>query len=135
TVALNGPAWGQTDMIWSALAVLVVAFALRERWAEMMLAFGAAVAFKLQAVFIAPFLLYMVLSRRISPRYYVLPLVAYAVMMLPAWFAGRPAWSLATVYLEQAGAYRWLSMNAPNPWSFVQYTRLISYESGVVIGS
>src|SRR5690606_41447318 len=55
-----------------ALAVLVVAFALRGRWAEMMLAFGAAVAFKLQAVFIAPFLLYMVLSRRISPRYYVL---------------------------------------------------------------
>ncbi|MFC7556194.1 hypothetical protein ACFQU7_34105 [Pseudoroseomonas wenyumeiae] len=51
---LNGPAWGQTDMVWSALAALSVAFALRERWAAMMLAFGMAVAFKLQAVFIAP---------------------------------------------------------------------------------
>jgi Gpi18-like mannosyltransferase len=135
SVALNGPAWGQTDMIWSALAALVVAFALRQRWAAMMLAFGAAVAFKLQAIFIAPFLLYMVLSYRIGPRYFLLPVLAYAMMMLPAWLAGRPAWGLATVYLEQAGAYRWLSLNAPNPWSFVQYTRLISYETGVLLGS
>jgi Gpi18-like mannosyltransferase len=135
SVALNGPAWGQTDMIWSALAALVVAFALRQRWAAMMLAFGAAVAFKLQAIFIAPFLLYMVLSYRIGPRYFFLPVLAYAAMMLPAWLAGRPAWGLATVYLEQAGAYRWLSLNAPNPWSFVQYTRLISYETGVLLGS
>jgi Gpi18-like mannosyltransferase len=135
SVALNGPAWGQTDMIWSALAALVVAFALRQRWAAMMLAFGAAVAFKLQAVFVAPFLLYMVLSYRISPRYFLLPVLAYAAMMLPAWLAGRPAWGLATVYLEQAGAYRWLSLNAPNPWSFVQYTRLISYETGVLLGT
>ncbi|WP_147425960.1 hypothetical protein [Teichococcus wenyumeiae] len=135
SVVLNGPAWGQTDMVWSALAALSVAFALRERWAAMMLAFGMAVAFKLQAVFIAPFLLYMVLAYRVSPRYFPLPVLAYAAMMLPAWLAGRPAWSLATIYLEQAGAYRWLSMNAPNPWSFVQYTRLISYETGVLIGS
>jgi Gpi18-like mannosyltransferase len=135
SVALNGPAWGQTDMIWSALAALVVAFALRERWAAMMMVFGVAVAFKLQAIFIAPFLLYMVLSRRVSPRYFLLPVLSYAVMMLPAWLAGRPAWGLATVYLEQAGAYHWLSMNAPNPWAFVQYTRLLSYEAGVLLGS
>ena len=135
SVMLNGPAWGQTDTIWSALAALVVAFALRERWAAMMLVFGAAVAFKLQAIFIAPFLLYMVLSRRVSPRHFLLPLLAYAAMMLPAWLAGRPAWDLATVYLEQAGTYRWLSMNAPNPWSFVQYSRLLSYEAGVMLGT
>lgn len=135
SVALNGPAWGQTDMIWSALAALSVAYALRERWAAMMLAFGVAVAFKLQAVFIAPFLLHMVLSRRISPRYFLLPALSYALMMLPAWLAGRPAWDLATIYLEQAGAYHWLSMNAPNPWSFVQFMRLVPYETGVMIGS
>lgn len=135
SVALNGPAWGQTDTIWSGLAALVVAFALRERWAAMMLAFGAAVAFKLQAIFIAPFLLYVVLSRRLSPRYFLLPLLAYAAMMLPAWLAGRPAWDLATVYVEQAGTYRWLSMNAPNPWSFVQYTRMVPYETGVFLGT
>lgn len=135
SVALNGPAWGQTDMIWSALAALSVAYALRERWAAMMLAFGVAVAFKLQAVFIAPFLLHMLLSRRVHPGYFLLPAFSYAAMMLPAWLAGRPAWDLATVYLEQAGAYHWLSMNAPNPWSFVQFMRLVPYGAGVIIGS
>lgn len=135
SVALNGPAWGQTDTIWGALAALVVAFALRGHWAAMMLAFGAAVAFKLQAVFIAPFLLYMVLSRRIGLGYFLLPVLAYAAMLVPAWLAGRPAWDLATVYLEQAGTYHWLSMNSPNPWAFVQYTRLLSYETGVILGT
>jgi Gpi18-like mannosyltransferase len=135
SVALNGPAWGQTDTIWAALAALVVAFALRGQWAAMMLAFGVAVAFKLQAVFIAPFLLYMVLSRRIGLGYFLLPVLAYAGMLVPAWLAGRPAWDLATVYLEQAGTYRWLSMNSPNPWAFVQYTRLLSYEAGVILGT
>lgn len=135
TVALNGAAWGQTDTIWSGLAVLVVAFALRERWAAMLIAFGMALAFKLQAIFIAPFVLHIFLSRRVGLRYLPLPLLAYAVMMLPAWLGGRPAWDLATVYLDQAGTYRWLSMNAPNPWSFVQYLRLVPYETGVIIGT
>ncbi|MDP3418327.1 hypothetical protein [Falsiroseomonas sp.] len=135
TVALNGAAWGQTDTIWSGLAVLVVAFALRERWAAMLIAFGIALAFKLQAIFIAPFILYIILSRRIGLRYLPLPLLAYAAMMLPAWLGGRPAWDLATVYLDQAGTYRWLSMNAPNPWSLVQYLRLLPYETGVIIGT
>lgn len=134
TVALNGPAWGQTEAIWAGLAVLAVASALRHEWAAMMIAFGAAIAFKLQAIFIAPFILYIALSHRIPIRLLFLPLVAYAAMMIPAWLAGRPAWQLATVYLEQAGAYRWLSMNAPNPWAFIQYLHLLSYETGVVIG-
>lgn len=135
SVMLNGAAWGQTDTIWAGLAALVVSFALRGQWAAMMLAFGAALAFKLQAILIAPFLLHVVLSRRLGLQYLPLPLLAYAAMMLPAWIAGRPAWELATVYLEQAGTYRWLSMNAPNPWAFVQYGRLLTYEAGVLLGT
>lgn len=135
TVALNGPAWGQTDTIWSGLAALAVGFALRDRLAAMMMIFGVAVAFKLQAVFIAPFLLYVLLSRRAALQYLPLPALTYAGMMLPAWLAGRPAWDLATVYLEQAGAYRWLSMNSPNPWAFVQYGRLVPYELGMALGA
>ncbi|NKE44146.1 hypothetical protein HB662_05120 [Roseomonas frigidaquae] len=135
SMILNAPVWGQTDTIWAGLAALVVSFALRGQWAAMLLAFGAAVAFKLQSIFIAPFLLHVVLSRRVGLRLLPLPLLAYAAMMLPAWLAGRPAWELATVYLEQAGTYRWLSMNAPNPWAFVQYARLMSYETGVLLGT
>ena len=135
SVVLNGPTWGQTDTIWSGLTALVVAFAIRGNLAAMMMVFGVAVAFKLQAIFIMPFLLYMLISRRVAPPCLLLLALAYVAMMLPAWLAGRSAWSLATVYFEQAGAYRWLSMNAPNPWAFVQYARLIPYEDGVVLGT
>lgn len=134
TVALNAAAWGQTDAIWAGLAALAVAAALRERWPLMMLAFGAAVAFKLQAILIAPFILHMMLARRLPVALLGLAALAYALSLLPAWLAGRPALDLALVYLEQARTYQWLSMNAPNPWAFVQALRLVDYGTGSAIG-
>jgi Gpi18-like mannosyltransferase len=134
TLALNAAAWGQVDAYWSALALLAVTAALRGRFALMMAAFGAALAFKAQAVFLGPFILYVVLANRVRWRTWLVAVVAYAGMLLPAWIAGRPALDLATIYLEQAQAYHWLSMNAPNPWAFVQYFRLMSLEVGLVVG-
>lgn len=134
TPVLNGPLWGQIDTVWVGFAAVAVAAAIAERPASMLLAFGAAVAFKLQAVVIGPFLLYMAISRRIPLRLLILPAVAYVALVTPAWLAGRPAWELATIYLEQGQTYRWLSMNAPNPWAFVQHLHLLSYDTGVVVG-
>jgi Gpi18-like mannosyltransferase len=134
TPALNGALWGQVDAFWAGLVILGIAAALREHWMAMMVALGAAVAFKAQAVMIGPFVLYIMISRRIPISLVVVPVLTYVVLMLPAWAAGRPAWELATIYLEQGNAYRWLAMNSPNPWAFIQYFDLLSYEVGVPIG-
>ena len=48
--------------------------------------------------------------------------------------AARPPGDLARVYLDQSGTYRWLSMNVPNPWFFVQHLHLMSYGHGVALG-
>ncbi len=134
TVALNSAAWGQTDTIYTGLMLLTIAAALNEAWIPMMLAFGAALAFKLPAAFIGPFVLYVVISRPV-PLWAVFAVpAAYLASLFPAWLAGRPIQDLAAVYLDQAETYRWLSMNVPNPWSFIQHLHLIAYDQGVVIG-
>ena len=134
TVALNAAAWGQTDTIYAGLLALVVAAAMAQAWSPMMLAFGAALAFKLPAAFIGPFLLYVCWAYRVPVWHLLLAPLAYALSLVPACLAGRPVSELATVYLDQAGTYRWLSMNAPNPWAFIQHLGLMPYEQGVPIG-
>ena len=134
TVALNAAAWGQTDAVYAGLLALVVAAATTETWGLMMLAFGAAVAFKLPAAFIGPFLLYVCVAYRVPVWTVLLAPLAYALSILPACLAGRSMADLASIYLDQAGTYRWLSMNVPNPWAFVQYLHLMTYDQGVPIG-
>lgn len=135
SVLLNAAAWGQSDAIYSGFCIILVAAALRNNWMIMLAAFGAALAFKLQAVFIGPFLLYMVVSRRVPIIWwFTIPIAVYIVFMLPAWLAGRPALELAMVYFDQFNTWSWLSMNAPNPWAYVQYFNLMSHEVGVAIG-
>ena len=135
SVMLNAAAWGQSDAIYSGFCIILVAAALRNHWATMLAAFGAALAFKLQAVFIGPFLLYMVISRRVPIIWwFVIPIAVYTLFMFPAWLAGRPAIELAMVYFDQFNTWSWLSMNAPNPWAYVQYFKVVSHDVGVMVG-
>lgn len=134
TVALNGAAWGQSDAIYAGFILLAVSASLRDEYILMMVAFGLGVAFKLQTIFIAPFILCFMISRRVPLWTVLIPPVVYALMMVPAWLAGRTAWELATIYLNQGDAFKWLSMNAPNPWSFVQYLHFVDYKIGLLFG-
>ena len=134
TVALNAAAWGQSDAIYSGFILLAVAAALRDKSVLMMVGFGLALSFKFQAMFLAPFILYMLISRRWPLWIAGIPALVYAGAMFPAWLAGRPALELAMIYFEQAQVWRWLSMNVPNPWAYVQFLKLVSYEVGLVIG-
>ena len=135
TVALNGAGWGQTDAIYAGLLVLAVAGATAGNWVLLMLAFGSALAFKLPAIFLGPFVLHVVISRRVPLWTLLLAPVAYLASLLPALLAGQSLHTLMHVYQDQAETYHWLSMKAPNPWSVIQYLALVNYDDGVIIGT
>jgi Gpi18-like mannosyltransferase len=121
TVAVDSVFWGQCDAIYTAAVVLAIAEALRSHYVRMMLALGVAFAFKAQAIFIFPFALYFLLSRKTPVWTLLIPAGVYGVLMIPAWMAGRPLGDLLTIYIQQADYYNMLSLNAPNPWMVVQY--------------
>lgn len=134
SVVLNAAAWGQIESYYTGFILIAIARAEREDLLTCMAAFGIAISIKLQAIFLGPFLLYLVISRKAPIGILIIPPIMYALMMLPAWIAGRPALDLAMIYVEQSHAYPWLSMNAPNPWTFVQYLRLVPQPAGMVLG-
>lgn len=118
TVTINAIVYAQCDGFWASACLLAVAAARDGRNATMLCWYGIAVAFKAQAVFLAPFVVAILINRRVSPLLWVIPLAVFATAMLPAWLAGWPAIDLATVYLRQAAHFNTIG-SAPNPWAIM----------------
>jgi Gpi18-like mannosyltransferase len=112
---------GQCDAFWAAACVMAVTAAIERRPVGMLVWFGIGIAFKAQAIFLAPFILQRLLAERTPIRLWPLPGLVYALAMLPAILAGWPPLHAATVYLRQAAWDETFIGNAANPWSFVRY--------------
>lgn len=123
TVMLNGVAFGQADAWYAASILGSLVFVLRGRLAPAVLLFSLAFSLKLQAVFFGPFLLGALLVRSRNVLYLsMLPPVYFASNALLL-IAGRPVGDVATIYLEQFNFFHSFSLNAPNPYYFVDLLR------------
>jgi Gpi18-like mannosyltransferase len=120
SVVLNAALLGQCDALWAAACVMALAAAVRRHHRAMLGWVGLAIAIKLQAVFVVPLILALLIGRRVPLRRWLYAPLAFAAAMLPAWLAGWPMLDLATIYLHQAGSYSALSLNAPNIWAIAQ---------------
>ncbi len=131
TVLLNSAYWGQADGIYTCFLLACLFFLMKGRPFAAMIFLGIAFAFKAQAIFLGPFLLLLMIRKRIP--WYALGLVpvVYVLMMVPAALTGRPLSELLTIYVNQTGFYRTLSEHAPNPYLFIPNT---FYNPVVMIG-
>lgn len=105
TIFINSAAWGQADAIYAAVCLGSLYFLLKERPMWACVFFGLAISFKLQAIFFLPVLLVVLLKRR-TPlkhlvKYLVLIPAIFLLLLIPAFVAGRDAWSLLTIYAGQ----------------------------------
>ncbi|MER5641665.1 glycosyltransferase 87 family protein [Kitasatospora sp. NPDC002227] len=122
SVIANGAWWAQSDSIYTAFIVGGVYYVLRQRpwWACTF--FGLALAFKLQAIFIAPFVLVMLLLGRVPWRTLLAVPATYLALDLPALLLGHDPVKLFTVYARQTGTYQALTLNAPSVYQFISVT-------------
>jgi Gpi18-like mannosyltransferase len=139
TLGVNAFVWGQADTIYTPFLLLSVFLALKGRpyWAVAM--FSVALAIKLQGIFLAPFLAFMVMAGRIPwTAAFVVPVV-YVLSLLPCVLLGRPFVELLQVYVVQGKYYHRLSMNAPNPYFWADHLLGASnnwtvYKLGTLVG-
>lgn len=130
TVVLNGAYWGQCDSIYAAFAVLGIYFALSGRPSAGMACMAVSFAFKLQAVFIMPVFVVLLLSGHVKIRHFFIFPAVYIALMLPAVAAGMPFMDTITLYFDQMGTVgSALNYNSPSIFAFsrsVQDTALAS---------
>lgn len=119
TVIANSSVWGQCDIIYATFLLASVYFVCRRRPLLSVVSFAVALSFKVQAIFLAPFMLLLFLKRLIPWRYLLVVPVVFLLLLLPAVLAGRSLVDLLGVYPGQAGAYGTLSRNAPNLYGLI----------------
>ncbi|MCR5815253.1 MAG: DUF2029 domain-containing protein [Ruminococcus sp.] len=137
TALINSGAWGQCDGVFTCFLLMAFYSFLKGREMRSMWFGGISFAFKLQAVFFAPFILVMFLKRKIRFRsLFMIPLV-YIISIIPAILVGGSPWRLLTVYLRQSVHYKKLVMGLANIWVFFEDMdqRVLGYAGVFVAGT
>ena len=120
SVIVNGAMWAQCDIIYTTFLLLSVYFMLKENSFFSVLSFAIAFSFKLQAVFLLPFLMILWLKQRVCFRHFALVPLVYVMVSIPEVLLGRSFTELMTVYIRQTGAYsKELSLQYPNIYQLI----------------
>lgn len=114
TVLLNSAYWAQCDIIYTFFLLLCVDRFLQDRPTGAMIYFAIAFTFKLQSIFLAPFLLLLWIKGKCKLHHFLLIPAIYILSITPAFIMGRPFMELLTIYQSQSKQYSQLSLNATN---------------------
>jgi Gpi18-like mannosyltransferase len=137
TVILNSAFWGQADSVFAAGLLGCVYFLMKKKPVWAMAAFGISLSVKLQAVFLAPVLLALVLDGSIPVwSTLIVPAILF-LAMIPAWWAGRPLGDLIGVYAYQASQFEFITMSAASGFALVPGSKRVFnllYTPGIITG-
>ena len=136
TMILNGSVWGQCDVVFTVFLVLALLFFHQGRAVLGCAVYSLALCTKLQAVFLGPVILILLLNRNIPFRSILVGPYVYLLTITPCLLAGRSFESLLKIYFSQAGQYNLLTMHAPNlyQWISIPWSAAISRAGIIVTG-
>lgn len=119
TVMMNSTGWGQIDSAYTAFLLLSLYFLYIEKPFWGLLAFGVAFSFKLQAIFLLPFLGILLFWGKVRWYHFLLIPVDFVILAIPALMIGRDWSSILYLYFGQLEQFENLARNAPNPYIFI----------------
>lgn len=120
-MVINSGYLAQSDGIYTALALLSFWCVLRDKPIKGMVAFGCALAMKLQAVFAAPILAILYWCRKkFSALHLAWIPVTIQVLCIPAIIAGCGVDIAIRVYTQLMGEYPFMYYFYPNVWTYFQ---------------
>ena len=120
TVILNGTVWGQCDIIYTSFIMLSIFFLLKKKHTWAFIAYGTALAFKLQAIFVLPVYIFLYIKEKKFSflNFLMIPLVQF-IFYIPALILGKPLADIFNPYLFQIGQYKNLVLNFSNIYSLI----------------
>jgi Gpi18-like mannosyltransferase len=119
TVIVNSAFWAQCDVVYAALAVASVYYGLTKRSALCMIMMALAFSFKLQTIFVLPFLIVLLMAGRINWKHLLYFPATFIATLLPAIAVGKPVLDTVSIYFEQTGQYPRLTLNAPSLYASI----------------
>ena len=119
-VFLNSACWAQCDSIYIFFVFASLYAFLKEKYALMFVLYGLAFAFKLQAVFVLPFMLILYAAeKKFSVIHFLLAPLTFMAAALPGLLMGRSLSDPILIYASQTGKYNHIAMNYGSFWNCV----------------
>lgn len=134
TIWADSALWAQCDIIFMLFILLCFYYLFREMPGRAMFFYGLAFAFKLQSLFIFPFLVILWVNKKIKIQHFLWIPGLYFLSIIPAWIAGRPLLELINIYMAQGAQDVWsLSLKWANIYQIIgnQFFLLEYAEGGV----
>ena len=127
-VFLNSSYWGQCVAIYTFFCVASLIAFCREKYPLTFVLYGVAFAFKLQAVFLLPFFLFAYfVKKKFSVLYFGIIPVMMVILSIPGLIMGRSVAEVFTIYLNQTGSYKSITMNYPTFWNLLQSANMDAF--------
>ena len=120
TIWANSALWAQCDIIFMTFLLLCFYYLFEDRPCLAMFFYGMAFVFKLQSLFIFPFLVILWVNKKVDLKHFLWIPVLYFLSIVPAWIAGRPLMELINIYMAQGAQDVWsLSIKWPNIYQII----------------
>ena len=120
TIWANSALWAQCDIIFMTFLLLCFYYLFEDRPCKAMFFYGMAFVFKLQSLFIFPFLVILWVNKKVDLKHFLWIPALYFLSIVPAWIAGRPLMELINIYMAQGAQDVWsLSIKWPNIYQII----------------
>ena len=107
TIWANSALWAQCDIIFMTFLLLCFYYLFEDRPCKAMFFYGMAFVFKLQSLFIFPFLVILWVNKKVDLKHFLWIPALYFLSIVPAWIAGRPLMDLINIYMAQGAQDVW----------------------------
>ena len=115
---LNSGVWGQCDSMYTFFIIFSIRKMMEKKYTLSFVFFGLAIAFKLQAIFYLPFLVYAYFSKReFSIIHFLYAFLVFYATALPSLLVGGSLLGPLETYVYQVGLYENMGLNIINFWT------------------
>lgn len=121
TVFLNSTIWGNADVIYATFVVYAFYWSLVKKDGLAFAFFGLAFSFKMQAVFLLPYLVLLLLNRQMKFHKTIYAVLAFFLSLMPAFLFGASLGQALNFIPEQLTGYRKLTLGCANFWQLVNF--------------
>ena len=120
TVILNSAYWGQCDSIYTTFIILTLLYLYKGKYHSAFVFLGIAFAFKMQTIFIFPFIIcFYIYKKQFSIFELLITVFTFWISGICAFVQGRSLLDPFRIYANQTGTYQYMHVNFPSFWMFV----------------
>jgi len=116
-VFINSSLCAQCDVIFTLFIIIFTYFICSDKKRLALVCYGIALSFKLQAIFVAPIFLYLLLTRKIKIYDLIYCCIGFIIFNIPSLLLGRNILEIIAIYLFQTTEYPGITRSAPNLYS------------------